>query len=54
MLPDPGHIRREPATNYISFLLNCQFHEVTAVCRCEQDFSQSDRLFREGGYRHDW
>src|SRR5262245_42954175 len=40
MLPDPGHIRREPAGNYMSFLLKCQFHEVTAVCRCERDFSQ--------------
>jgi hypothetical protein len=40
MLPDCYHIRREPAANYISFLLNCQFREVAAACRCEQDFSQ--------------
>jgi hypothetical protein len=53
MLPDGRYIRREPPANYMSFLLNCQFHEVAAVCRCEQDFSQAGRLFRERAYRHD-
>jgi len=54
MLPDRGCIRREPAANYIIFILNCQFRDVVAVCRCEQDFSQPDRLFHERAYRHGW
>jgi len=47
MLPDRGCIRREPAANYIIFILNCQFHDVAAVCRCEQDFSQPDGVVTE-------
>jgi len=54
MLPDRRYIRREPAANYIIFLLNCQFRDVVVVCRCERDFSQPDRLFHERVYRHGW